>query len=215
MDGTVKQWRLFLLICAALFAGALPANAQTHNKFALGGNFTSRLASDSDLHHVKGRGVMWRIGHDKEGWGWHWGLNWFSTNIDRPIGGSTVDLGELRIRPFMSGYGYTHVVGRTAITADVLGGYAINSIKLSPAAADAFRDRLGALSLSGDARNTVVAKPEIGVWYDVSRKVGITVNVGYMIARPRIMVRSSMGNDERRVNADVLGMTIGAVYSIF
>jgi hypothetical protein len=201
-------------MCSALCAGATAASAQTDNQLAIGANFTSRATSASTLTDSRGPGLAWRIGHDKTGWGWHWGLNWYSTDVNRPVGGGEVDLGELRVRPFMSGYGYTRVIGPVSVTADVLGGYAINTLTMTPAARDAFRDRLGAHSLSGDARNTLVAKPEIGFWYDVNRKVGINVNVGYLIARPRVIVRSTLGTDDRRVRADALSITVGTVYSI-
>ena len=39
--------------------------------------------------------------HSKNGWGWRYGLSWFSTDIDRSIGGSNTELGQLRVRPFM------------------------------------------------------------------------------------------------------------------
>jgi hypothetical protein len=53
------------------------------------------------------------------------------------------------------------------------------------------------------------------MWYDVSRKVGVTVNAGYVIARPEVRVHSSLGTDVHRVHADTYSVKFGVVYSIF
>ena len=75
--------------------------------------------------------------------------------------------------------------------------------------------RSGARSVSADVSNTLVAKPEVGVWIDLNRKVGLHLNAGYMIARPSMTVSSSLGDDVRRLRADMFIITVGAVYSIF
>ena len=182
----------------------------------MGGEFTARIPNDSTtVHGSYGPGLLWRFGHDETGWGWHWGLNWYATDLDRTVGGRDTELGELHVRPFMAGYGYTRVIRRATVTADVIGGYALTNISLTPAARDTYRDRLGASSATADASNTLAAKPEIAVWFDVNRKVGINVSAGYMVARPRVTVRSSLGDDDRRVRADMFMIKIGAVYSIF
>ena len=94
----------------------------------------------------------------------------------------------------MAGYGYTHVIRRYAITADVLGGYAIGSIKISDPALAAYQRALGVTSAEANATNTLVLKPEIGVWYDITKKVFLNVNAGYMFARPDV--------DDRHVRGD-------------
>lgn len=127
----------------------------------------------------------------------------------------TTELGELRIRPFMGGYGYTYAIGRTALEANLLGGYAFTSFHLAPSAPDVYRDRLGARSLDADAHNTFVLKPEVGFWVDLSRNVGLNVSAGYMIARPKVTVRSSLGDSAQRFRADMVMLRVGAVYKIF
>ncbi len=189
--------------------------AQTENRFAVGGQVSKRASTGPDAHGNLGIGLMWRIGHSKTGFGWDWALNWFSADIDRSIGGINTELGELHVRPIMAGYGYTHVIGRTAIGAAVLGGYAFSSASLSSQAYDAYRDRLGAQAVTIDASNTFVVKPEVSMWRDLSTKIGLRTSVGYMIARPQITVGSSLGDDQRRVNADMLMFKVGLVYSVF
>jgi hypothetical protein len=191
------------------------AFAQSEGTFALGGNFALRLPADRDaVDGRQGVGLLWRFGHGKTGWGWHWGLSWYSADVDGPVGLGT-EIGELHVRPVMAGYGYTRVMRRTTVTADLIAGYALTTMSLTPEAENAYRDRLGARSVTVDASNTLTAKPEVSVWYDLGKKVGLNVSAGYMIARPTVTVRSSLGVDERRVRADMFMVQIGAVYSIF
>jgi hypothetical protein len=159
--------------------------------------------------------LLWRFGRGKAGWGFHWGLHWFSSELDRSIGGDTTEFGRLHIRPFMAGYGYTYKAGRVSATADILAGYAIGSVEMAPGATDAYQNRMGARDLSVESSNTFAAKPEIGVWYDFSKNVGFNVNAGYMIARPEVTVHSSLGEERRGIRADQFILKLGVVYSIF
>ena len=200
----------------------VPAAAQDEppakNRFAIGGEFkikTSDRASEEDYARGQlGPGLLWRFGTSKGGWGFHWGLNWYAVKLERPIGGTTTQLGELHVRPVMAGYGYTHLIGRYSITADVLGGYAVGSIKISDPAADAYRRTLGVPGAEANATNTFVLKPEIGVWYDVNKKVYINVNAGYMLARPDVIIETAAGTDRRTARADQFILKVGVVYSI-
>jgi len=211
-----------LSLCLFVLASA-PAYAQDEspakkNRFAIGGEFkikTSDRASQEDYARgQRGPGLLWRFGTSKGGWGFHWGLNWYAVKLERPIGGRATELGELHVRPLMAGYGYTRLIGRYSITADVLGGYAVGSIRISDPAVDAYRRTLGVRSAEANATNTFVLKPEIGVWYDVNKKVYINVNAGYMIARPDVIIETAAGADRRTARADQFVLKAGVVYSI-
>src|SRR5262245_41766933 len=191
------------------------AAAQTDNRVALGVSFTKRVAGSSEASDTISIGFQWRLGHKTSGWGWHYAFNWFSTDVTQPIGGQSAAFGALRVRPLMGGYGYTRAVGRTAITTALLGGYAVNSFELTPSANDAYRDRLGARSVAADVSNTWVIKPEVSVWRDVSRKIGVVVSAGYVVARPTVTVTSTLGEDARRIRADMVVIKAGVAYSIF
>jgi hypothetical protein len=200
-----------------LVAAAAPGYPQTEDHaFALGSDFRVRVAPTDRAHGANDFGLLWRFGESHTGWGWAFGLNWFSTDVDQSVGGLATELGELRVRPFMAGYGYTRVLNsRTSVEANLLGGYAFTSFHLVPSAADVYRDRLGARSVDITTGNTFVAKPEVGVWFDVSRKVGVNVSAGYMIARPALTVSSSLGKEVQRFQADMFMVSVGAVYKIF
>jgi len=203
---------------AAVFVFTLaagPAFAQTDGRFAIGLDFSVRAAPDGDARGHKGVGVLWRFGHGRSGWGWHWGLGWYEADLDLPIADRTVEFGEIHIRPAMAGYGYTYRAGRTSITADVLAGVALVSLNMAPAANDFYRQRLGANDLSTPASVTVTTKPEVGVWYDVSDKIGLHISGSYVVARPQITIESSLGEDRRRIRADLMQLRVGLAYSVF
>ena len=179
-----------------------------------GASISAPAAPDSDVQGQTKPGLLWRVGHDKPGWGPPKGPPCFGTNVYPQVAGQSTELGELKVRPLMGGYGYSWVMGRTTIIADALAGYALTTLKMTPAASDAYAARIGAGSVSAHASNTFVAKPEVCFWYDVNKKVGLNVTAGYIVARPNVTVSSTAGDDRRRVHADVFVVTVGAVYSI-
>jgi hypothetical protein len=197
-----------------LGAGSV-ASAQTEGSFSLGADAGLKMAPGPAAAPGLDIGLLWRFGHPKNGWGWAWGFHWYGTDIERSVGGIPVDFGHLRIRPILAGYGYTRVVGRAAVTGKLLGGFAFTSIALSPLAADAYIDRLGARSVQADSGMAWVARPAVDMWYDLNRKFGLHFSVGYTIARPNVTLNSSLGEDKRRVRADVFTLKAGLAYSVF
>jgi hypothetical protein len=208
---------VLLLTCVAVPS----ARAQIDSRFAAGAEFTLTTtdhASGEDYAHGKFEiDPLWRFGDLEPGWGFHWGLNWYAVDIDRPIGGATIELGELHIRPIMAGYGYTwKLPKRNAITADLLGGFAFGSMSIADSAVDAYRTRMGLNAVDADASNTFVLKPEIALWHDINKKLGFNINAGYMIARPEVTITASSGVvDRRTARADQFILKAGLVYSIF
>ena len=81
-------------------------------------------------------------------------------------------------------------------------------------AVDVYR-RIGAQNASVDVSMPWVLRPEAMVWYDLNKDFGLVVNVGYMLVRPNLTIRSSAGTDVQRINADMFGIQIGLAYSIF
>ena len=212
VDG-VRLGIITLLFAAALVSGA---SAQTaDHKFAIGGSFTVRAPMQRDAGGSKGVGLLWRFGPSRTGWGFKYGLSWFATDVEQTVAGLTTQLGELHIRPIMGGYGYTRVLGRTAVSANMLGGYAFTTFDLVPSASDAYRNRLGARSLDADVANTFVVKPDVSVWYDLSQKIGVNASAGFMIARPSLTVSTSLGDQVQRFRADTWIFKVGAVYKVF
>src|SRR5207253_1200843 len=125
------------------------------------------------------------------------------------------DIGELKIKPLMAGYGYTYSFGRTAVSAELLGGFAFVSFSQSPGVADVYRDRLGARAVAVHSGNTFVLRPQTNVWIDMTRRVGLNLSLGYGVARPKLSTRTSLGEETHRVSADMVILSAGVVYKIF
>src|SRR5580765_3756386 len=194
-------------------SAAVPAAAQSGGRVAVGAAIGTRVAPDSAVggDHF-GVGLAWRLGHSKEGFGWEGGLGWFSSKVDQDFGAEAFDLGKLRIRAFVAGYGYTRFIGPVAVKGSVQGGYALNSFTLEPAAADMYNTRLGARSLTADVSNAFVVGPQIKLSHDLSRKIGVSVSASYMIARPTITVSTNLGEESWRVRSDMFLLKMAVVY---
>jgi len=215
----VKRTLEALLVFLAFSAWAAPARAQVESRFAIGAELTIAAtdhAADQDRGHSSAfPELLWRFGDIQPGFGPHWGLDWYSLDIDRPVGGTSTDLGELHVRPIMAGYGYTWLRDRQAISANLLGGYAFGSMELSPGAADAYAARTGARATDASASNTFVFRPEVDYWYDINKLFGLNINIGYMVARPDVTITTAAGVDKRTARADQFQVRVGLVYSIF
>jgi hypothetical protein len=197
-----------------LFFGS-GAQAQSDNRIALGANISLRDSTDTSIRGRDGIGLLCRFGSGDTGWGWDWALNWVSVDVVHLVGGSAVQLGELNLRPVMVGYSYDYRHGRELYFASVVGGYAFVSMSLTPGAIDAYHDRLGAHSVRVETPNTLVMRPEVGVWHDLADRVGLNISASFLLARPRVTIRTATDADERRIRADLFQIRVGVVYSIF
>jgi hypothetical protein len=207
---------IVLTSLTTLVAVCSTAQAQSSGRMAVGVSISAKqgVARDTDGHINPA--FVWRFGHGHDGWGWDFGLGWYAADLQRTVGGAEMEFGELHVRPLMAGYGYSKRISRrTTLSAKVLGGYSFNSFKVTPAYDQAFQQVHGTTTLGTDVSNTVVIRPEISSWIDLSRKFGVTLSTGYSIARPEVTVRTSSGTDSRRIRADMFTFRVGVVYSIF
>lgn len=212
MRGLVRL-SLSLLVVSGLPPGEVCA--QSTGKVAIGANVSAKRAASSDSRGHNSIGLLWRLGHGREGWGWKYGINWFSAEIDRSLDGEHREFGHLRIRPILGGYGYTHVMGNKKVSANLMGGYAFTSFTVHDTFDLAYRTAHSVESIDTSAANTFVLKPEVSTWFDLSEKIGLNISASYMIARPQVTVSSSLGRDRQRIQTDTFSIKAGLVYSIF
>ena len=59
-------------------------------------------------------------------------------------------------------------------------------------------------------RGALAVKPEVSSWIDLNRRLGVSINAGYIVTRPRIFE----GTDDR-FRADTLSIMTGLVVRIF
>jgi hypothetical protein len=121
----------------------------------------------------------------------------------------------LNVRPFLAGYGYAHRFGRVRVSANLLGGIAFSSLSAHPGYETGFGRIIARQPLEFDVSNALVLRPEVTAWIDLNRTIGLNVTAGYMVARPSVTLRTSRGLERRMLDADVLSLKIGAVYSVF
>jgi hypothetical protein len=206
------------LLCVLLFASvfATPAVAQQSGRFAIGLNVSERFPLDSSsVVGRKGAGLVWRFGHAKEGWHWSYGLGWYAAHANWNVDGQQTEIGELKVRPIMAGYGYSHLMGKYTLSADVVGGYVFTGFDAQPQFVEAFRSRTGVDVTDIDVSNTIAVRPGVSLWYDFNKKIGVNVGANFTSARPKLTVTSARGTDVRRLHADMFSVRVGMVYSIF
>jgi hypothetical protein len=200
--------RVVIALACLCLGTAERAAGQEQNRLAIGVSINHRGSTDPLAHGDVGVGIKWRVGHGEPGWGWHYGLSWYETHLDRSVDRRDVRFGDLRIRPLMGGYGYTHAIGaRTLATVKVLGGFAFSGFHSEP-------DGNGVAPHVRTGFLTPVVKPEISVWHDVSEKFGVGVDIGYIIARPRLTMSGASSQESARFRADTLTLSAGVVYRI-
>jgi hypothetical protein len=203
-----------LAVLVALWsAGAV--QAQTAGRVAIGANVSSKGGVDPRASGHTNPGFLFRVGHGKPGWGWKYGFNWYATDLEQRLDGSDRAFGELKVRPLMGGYGYTHLVGSVQVSANLLGGFAFTSFELQPSFDESYRQMLGVTSVRTHTSNALVTKPEISAWINMSRKIGLNINAGYLVARPTVTVSTTAGDDRQHVRADMFILKVGAVYTVF
>jgi hypothetical protein len=204
-------------VVIGLLAVLLPGSvrAQQEGTVAVGGSVGLVTAPDPGVRGLPRAGPLLRYGESRDGWGPRLGFNWYAADLAEDVNGETTRLGRLRVRPLMAGYGYTKVFGLTAVSANLLAGYAFTTFSLHPSFRDAYVESLGVDRVRTDVSNEIVVKPEVSIWIDASRKVGVNVSLGYMLARPTVTLTTMRGSDPRTIDADVAMLKVGLVYSLF
>ncbi|MGC4085088.1 MAG: hypothetical protein QM736_23975 [Vicinamibacterales bacterium] len=139
----------------------------------------------------------------------------YGADIDQPIDGNVSEFGELHVRPFLGGYGYSHRFGRTMATAKLLAGYSFNSFDMLPAFGIKYATARDVIEVKTDVSNTFILRPEVSLWTDISEKIGLNISLGYIVSRPDVTISTAVGRDVRSINADMVMFKVGAVYSVF
>ena len=63
--------------------------------------------------------------------------------------------------------------------------------------------------------NTFAMRPQASVWINVSKRVGVNLTAGYVVARPQLSIRSSLGEENVRLRANVIAVSSGLVFKVF
>lgn len=134
------------------------------------------------------------------------GLHWFQAEIqsmaERPNG-----LTRVHVKPLMLGAGYTLGSERVSVSVSVVGGYAWNSLTVTATGT--------AEGLPVEVDNSLVWRPGVSVWYDVSRRTAVSVSVGQVRTRLRLTVLDDGRLEKRDARGDTTIVHAGIAYRLF
>jgi hypothetical protein len=172
---------------------AIPASAQTGALFSLGAEAVLHEPAGS-LDRSLRLAPLIRL-RLAPGLGPTAAIGGFRSALDDSGGGT------MKVRTFMAGPAYRLERGRLAASAALLAGYASSRLDAAP---------------SGHrARGSWALQPSVGLWYDVSESIGLRASLGYLVARPSLIVDSPSGPLTTRIRADALVMRLGVAYTVF
>ena len=205
--------RAFIL---AVLVATLPTEARAQSQAAIGlglavstydptGQFGLSSTDIGPLIRIKmGPGLGPTIGFD-----------WYGVGVTAMAGHQRVFVGHLNVKPVMVGVAYNWNRGKYWLSGSIVGGYAFASLAVDDRARPPFRSSLGASSLSFDAVNSLVWRPQLGVWYDAAPRVGITASIAYIGVRPKLRIASDVGTLDIPLHASSTVLTFGLVYGVF
>ncbi len=179
----------------------------------VGAGITFVNPSSSDGQSSQGATFVYRWHTFHSGWGPTFGFDWHSNDFNQP-GFPGTPLGTLRMRALLAGLGRTERYGRFSASASLSAGYSFNDLSVSPAAAPAFANA-GMTLLGATVDNSAVVKPDVSVWYDVARHIGVGVSVSYLFARPDQTLTTPTGSLVQTLKADALELSVGMTFGVW
>jgi hypothetical protein len=215
--------RLIQVFCFSIVAAMVAADAHAqgdlidsavaHVGVGAGINFYRPSSDDADSSEGVVIAYRWHAFHS--GWGPTFGIDWHSTDFHQTIGRADARLGSLRMRALLAGFGHTKRLGRRFTTsATVSAGYSFNDLTVDSGVTPAF-SRTGVTLVGVHVNNSLVAKPEVSLWYDVFRHMGLGVSVAYLFIRPDEVTTTATGSTTRNLNADTWELTTGITFGVW
>ena len=191
-----------------LFALASPARAQSNSHLGIGAGVDLFRPTDHDAQRSTGIGFVYRWHSFHSGWGPTVAFAWHDTDFNQSLDAATVPLGSLHMRAIMVGIGHTQHLGRLSVSASVIGGYAFNRLVLDGSARDSY-ERAGLTLLDARVRRSAAARSEASLWYDVTKRLGVEVSAGYLLARPQVVITTLGGSSSHHLRADAVELAVG------
>jgi hypothetical protein len=60
-----------------------------------------------------------------------------------------------------------------------------------------------------------VVRPNVAVWYDVFKHVGVGVSAAYLFARPNQTITTATGTQEHDLKADAFELAAGVTFGVW
>ncbi len=207
--------RALVLIPLLLCCFAVDARAQSEAAIGLGLAISSYDPTPSLGQSATSIGPLIRIKMGT-GIGPSLGFDWHAVGVAAMVDGKPVYVGRVRVKPIMAGVAYNWNRRKWWVSASVVGGYAIAGLDVNDQSRPAFRAALGASFLEFDVDNSLVWRPQLGVWYDASPRVGLTASIAYIGDWPTLKVTGDNGRSYKTtLETRCSVLTFGLVYGIF
>ena len=196
------------LVGMAMIALAAQAQAQTGRRLSLGAGLGFHEYVDSDFSQKNpGLSLVYRLAWKpvvKQGWTLEpkVSFDWFKTDVQTDVGTADVHIGKLRSIPVMAGAGPSYRSGRTKVGAAILVGPSFNH----------FTADKNAPSIT--VKNSLFLRPEAGIWYDVSSRLGLHAGVGYVYNRPKAETTSGATTTSEKWKTDHVNFSLGFAIGI-
>ncbi len=207
--------RHVLPIAILLAAGlASPARAQSEASISLGAAISSYDPTGQLGQSATSIGPLIRI-NTGPGLGPTIGFDWYWVGVETATAAQNVYIGRIRVRPVMVGLAYNVKRGKYWFSASVVGGWAF--VRLTPVEQGAalLRSTLRTSSIGLDAGSSLVWRPQLGMWYDASPRVGLSASIARIGLRPTLRIQTDSGLRTAPLDATCTVLTFGLVYGIF
>jgi hypothetical protein len=165
---------------------------------------------DSDVTKAAKYGVSVGLAPGRgNGWKYPVGITWFSEELR---GASGEQFGKLQTRAALGGVGYGWHFGRLSATIALQAGIALNTVKLSAAAARVF-DSVTEPKIR--LKNSAIVRPQVRFEYFFTEKITVRTALSYIHTQPNIEVQTSAGLAPGSWNTHNVNAAIGLGYYPF
>ena len=206
--------RATLASLAALLLTGQALYAQSDASIGAGVALTLYDMSGNQVQTPEAVGLIGRLRRGS-GFGGTLGLEWYRSNVQTEVGGQSVALGTMNVRPIMVGPSYVKQYHRFALSGALVAGYSFNELRGTGAAQAAYAARLGVTDASFSLSNCVAGRTDVTLWYEVGKHVGVSASVAYLLARPTLTTTSSLGRRSQTLDGSGVLFTVGVAYGVF
>ena len=202
-----------VLVCVVLACAVTATNASAQGimnmakRVGVGGSVGGIFPVDDDVKAGRAFGFNFGLAPDP-GLGLTLGFGWYTADLTLSGVSGDAEVGDLNIRPFMAGVGYTWVTGRVATSVSINAGISFNSIKLN----DQYRTFFGpGTEVHVDASNSFAARPQFRVEYALAKKVGVYTSLGYFYTEFDNEIETPRGRFENEWDASSVNIFVGVM----
>ena len=186
-------------------ADLLPELQDNPSILALGASVALSAPRAEELGHRFALGPLVKLGSG-QGLGLAVGLGWVQAKL-RSMSDRPDVLTHVQIKPIMLGAGYTIGTPQTSLSASLVGGYAWNSLTVTETGA--------ADGLPVEVDNSLVWRPSLSLWHNLSRRTALNLSIGHVMTRLRLTVLEDGQLEKRSTRGDTTVVSAGVVYRLF